>query len=60
MRPFLDEVRAATGYPDYLTNVEQLVTSATERIDVFDRYMQRQRALAAAGKQRANLTSSNV
>ena len=60
LRPFLDEVRAATRYPDYLANVDQLVTSATERIDVFDRYMQRQRALAAEGKQRANLTSSNA
>jgi hypothetical protein len=59
LRPFLGEVRAATRYPDYLSHVERLVTSptdATERIDVFDRYMQRQRALAAEGKQRANLT----
>jgi hypothetical protein len=62
LRPFLGEVRAATRYPDYLAHVERVVTSpadATERIDVFDRYMQRQRALAAEGKQRANLTSSS-
>ena len=59
LRPFLAEVRQATRYPDYLSHVERLVTSpadATERIDVFDRYLQRQRALAAEGKQRANLT----
>ncbi len=61
LRPFLAEMRAATQYRDYLANVERVVTSpadATERINVFDRYMQRQRALAAEGKQRANLPSS--
>ena len=60
LRPFLTEMRTATRYPDYLAHVERLVTSPTdsaERIDVFDRYMQRQRALAAEGKQRQNLTS---
>lgn len=59
LRPFLGEIRAATRYPDYLVHVEHLVTSpnATERIEIFDRYLQRQRALAAEGKQRANLTS---
>ena len=60
LRPFVSEVRAATRYPDYLAHVERLVTSpadAAERIDIFDRYMQRQRALAAEGKQRQNLTS---
>jgi hypothetical protein len=60
LRPFVREVRAATRYPDYLAHVERLVTSpadAAERIDIFDRYMQRQRALAAEGKQRENLTS---
>jgi hypothetical protein len=60
LRPFVSEVRAATRYPDYLAHVERLVTSpadAAERIDIFDRYMQRQRALAAEGKQRENLTS---
>lgn len=59
LRPFLGEIRAATRYPDYLVHVENLVTSpnATERIEIFDRYLQRQRALAAEGKQRANLTS---
>ncbi|HEY2853984.1 MAG TPA: hypothetical protein VGJ18_14110 [Gemmatimonadaceae bacterium] len=54
LRPYLGEVRAATRYPDYLTHVERLVTSppdADSRIDIFDRYMQRQRALAAEGRQ---------
>ena len=61
LRPFLSEIRAATQYPDYLVHLEQLVTSpsdAAERIDVFDRYMQRQRALAAEGKQLANYASA--
>jgi hypothetical protein len=58
LRPYLSEVRAATRYPDYLSHVEKLVTAPTdadERIDLFDRYMQRQRALALEGKQRKNL-----
>lgn len=61
LRPFLGEVRATTHYLDYLLHVENVVTSAadaTERIDIFDRYLQRQRALAAEGKQRANLTNT--
>ena len=61
LRPFLGDVRAATNYPEYLASLEQLVTShAADRVDVFDRYMQRQRVLAAEGRQRANLTSSNA
>jgi hypothetical protein len=63
LRPFLGEIRAATRYTDYLTHLERLVTStadATEHVDVFDRYLQRQRALAAEGKQRANPTSSGA
>jgi hypothetical protein len=58
LRPFLAELRAATKYPDYLLNLEKVVTSprdADARIDIFDRYMQRQRTLAAEGKQQANL-----
>ena len=57
LRPYLTEVRAATRYPDYLSHVEQLVTApadAVDRIDLFDRYMHRQRALALEGKQRKN------
>ena len=55
LRPFLAEVRAATNYPDYLGNVERVVRSlpdAEERIAIFERYLTRQRTLAAEGKQR--------
>jgi hypothetical protein len=55
LRPFLAEVRAATGYPDYLGNVERVVgllPRPEERVALFDRYMARQRTLAAEGKQR--------
>jgi hypothetical protein len=57
LRPFLADVRAATQYPDYLLSVERLVTGmpgAEERIVIFERYLARQRALAAEGKQRPN------
>jgi hypothetical protein len=61
LRPFLSEVRTATRYPDYLMHVEKVVTApadAAERIDIFARYMERQRELAAAGKQHpANTTT---
>jgi hypothetical protein len=55
MRPYLAEVRAAAKYPDYLMNLERLVTSmpnAEERVGIFARYMERQRRFAAEGKQR--------
>lgn len=55
LRPFLGEVRAATNYPDYLLNVERVVDmmpQRQERIAIFERYLSRQRALAAEGKQR--------
>src|SRR5919206_3578740 len=55
LRPFLAEVRAGAGYPDYLMNVERVVASlpdAEERVALFERYLARQRALAAEGKQR--------
>lgn len=56
LRPFLSEVRAATRYSDYLMHVERVANAgAADRIDIFDRYMQRQRALAAEGRQRASL-----
>jgi hypothetical protein len=61
LRPFLGEVRAATGYSDYLLHVEKVVTSppdADERVGIFERYMQRQRSLAAEGRQRSNLADS--
>ena len=55
LRPFLAEVRSATGYPDYLGNIERVIgmlPQPEERIALFGRYMARQRALAADGKQR--------
>src|SRR4051794_20845121 len=33
MRPFLAEVRAATSYPDYLMNLERVVTSLPDAED---------------------------
>ena len=57
LRPFLVEVRAAAKYPDYLTSVECVVTAlpdAEGRIAIFERYLTRQRALAAEGKQRSS------
>ena len=57
LRPFLAEVRAATNYPDYLMNVERVVSAmpdAESRIAIFERYLARQRAFAAEGKQRRN------
>lgn len=55
LRPFLPEVRAATNYPDYLSNLERvigLMPNAEDRITNAERYLARQRALAEAGKQR--------
>jgi len=55
LRPFLAEVRSATGYPDYLANIERVVgllPQPEERVALFERYMARQRALAAEGRQR--------
>src|ERR671933_2902227 len=54
LRPFLAEVRGATGYPDYLAHVERVILSmpdAESRIAIFGRYMERQAALAAEGRQ---------
>lgn len=55
LRPFLAEVRSATGYPDYLANIERVIgmlPQPEERVALFERYMARQRALAAEGRQR--------
>jgi hypothetical protein len=55
LRPYLAEVREKTKYPDYLLNVEQVVTALPnpeERVAIFERYMSRQRTLASEGKQR--------
>jgi hypothetical protein len=60
LRPFLAEVRAKTNYPDYLASVERVVESldnAEDRIAIFERYVERQRTLAAEGRQRPNLSS---
>lgn len=61
LRAFLPEIRATTKYADYLMNVEQVVTAgddAESKIATFARYMDRQRAFAAEGKQRATYESS--
>jgi len=61
LRPFLAEVRSATGYPDYLGNIERVIEmlpEPEERLALFGRYMARQRALAAEGKQRSVLAES--
>jgi hypothetical protein len=57
LRPFLEEVRASTKYPDYLANLEQVIgmhPHPEERVTIFARYLERQRGLAAEGKQRRN------
>jgi hypothetical protein len=54
LRPVQAEVRAAAQYPEYLGNLEQVVDTfpdAPAQIDIFSRYLTRQRALAEAGKQ---------
>jgi hypothetical protein len=57
LRPFLAEVRATTNYPDYLASVERVVEAlGEERIAIFERYLVRQRALAADGRQRSSLS----
>ena len=56
LKPYLGEVRAAANYPDYLVNIEHVVglkTNSADRVAIFERYMARQRALAAEGKQHA-------
>jgi hypothetical protein len=60
LRPFLADIRAMTKYPDFLANVEQVVNAEADpnaRVEIFARYMERQRALAAAGKQQSYLAS---
>lgn len=58
LQPFLAEIRATTKYPDYLMHVEQVIHSEADpnaRVGIFARYMERQRALAADGKQKSYL-----
>ena len=55
LRPFLEEVRASAKYSDYLANLERVTgmhPHPEERIAIFARYLERQRRLAAEGKQR--------
>jgi len=57
LRPFLAEVRASTQYPDYLANLERTVAMdprTDDRVEIFERYLTRQRRLAAEGKQRTS------
>jgi hypothetical protein len=54
LRPFIHEVRASVGDPRYLVNLEQVVLTvpdAEARMELLDRYMRRQAALAAEGRQ---------
>ncbi|HEY7216698.1 MAG TPA: hypothetical protein VIC28_18900 [Thermoanaerobaculia bacterium] len=63
MRPFLEEIRAATDYPDYLGNLERVVgmlPRPEEKIAIFERYLGRQRKLAAEGKQRSAYPESEA
>lgn len=60
LRQYLEEVRAIARYPDYLVHVERVVDlapNAEERLSIFGRYLDSQRALAASGKQRSTLDS---
>ena len=59
LRPFLSDIRAASKYPDYLLHIEKVVQAEADsetRISIFARYMERQRRLAAEGKQQSYLT----
>jgi hypothetical protein len=63
LRPFLSDIRAASSYPDYLLHVEKVVHTEADpesRIGIFARYMERQRKLAAEGKQRSYLTTDGT
>ena len=63
LRPFLSDIRAASNYPDYLLHVEKVVQTEADpesRISIFARYMERQRKLAAEGKQRSYLTNGGT
>jgi hypothetical protein len=60
LRPFLAEIRATTKYPDYLSNIERVVCALPEpeeRLAIFERYIIRQRGLAAEGRQRPSYAS---
>lgn len=58
LRPFIAKVREAARYPDYLASLERVATmgpNADDRLGIFARYLERQRALAAEGRQRPTL-----
>ena len=58
LRPFLAEMRAKTRYPDYLTNLENVVLAqadAESLIEIFARYLERQAKYAAQGRQAKSL-----
>jgi hypothetical protein len=58
LRPFLEDIRAKTNYPNYLRNLEEVVhmhPQPAEQVAIFARYMERQRGLAAEGKQRPTM-----
>jgi hypothetical protein len=60
LRPFLAEIRTVSNYPDYLLHGEKVVHAEADpesRIGIFARFMERQRKLAAEGKQRSYLTA---
>jgi hypothetical protein len=60
LRPFLADVRAGAGNPDYLSSLEAVATSGAnsdERLAMYQRYLDRQRTLASEGKQRSHLTA---
>jgi hypothetical protein len=60
LRPFLADVRAGAGNPDYLSNLESVATAganAEERLAMYQRYLDRQRTLALEGKQRSHLSA---
>jgi len=57
LRPFLEEIRSTTKYPDYLGHIEQVIRmhpQPEERVAIFARYVEHQRRLAAAGEQQPN------
>jgi hypothetical protein len=57
MEPFLAEMRAATGYADYLSHVERVVLAmpdAEARVDIFRRYAARQARFARERAARRN------
>lgn len=59
LRPFLPEVRAATKYPEYLANIEQVAGALpNEQIAIFERYLERQRGFSQQGRQRVTLPAA--